>query len=213
MANKTEILGIHSAGTTVGIRPNLSYRLYRRANSYLGSFSFPRWQMMKVFSCLVPAFVIVACGQATEETVTLLPMPPQTSGEVTPPDTPATLPAASLEDIDFGSYSTELASGFGLTMGETRLDSIDKIRLYFAPEPGTNMVNMTSSTFERDDGSVMLFARNNLPDDSVFAQEIYTVFSGPGDADKFNQKLAAYGLRLKCRRGENAMEWTTELCP
>lgn len=164
-------------------------------------------------SLVFSALFVASCGPATQETVTLPPTPPQTSAEVTPPETPATLPAASLDDIDFGSYSTELAAPFGLTMGETRLDSIDKIRLYFAPEPGTNMVNMTSSTFERDDGSVMLFARNNLPDDSVFAQEIYTVFSGPGDADKFNQKLAAYGLRLRCRRGENAMEWTTKLCP
>lgn len=130
-----------------------------------------------------------------------------------PPATPSTLPAGSLEDIDFSAYSQDLAQFVGLEMGETRLDSIDKIRLYFAPEPGTNMVNMTSSTFERDDGSVMLFARNNIPDDAVFAQEVYAVFSGPGDAEKFNQKLAAYGLRLKCRRGDNAMEWTTELCP
>lgn len=170
-----------------------------------------RW--IPAFAGITGIVLLSACGQATEEAVTLPPTPPQISVEVAPPETPATLPAALLEDIDFGSYSTELASAFGLTMGETRLDSIDKIRLYFAPEPGTNMVNMTSSTFERDDGSVMLFARNNLPDDSVFAQEIYAVFSGPGDANKFNQKLAAYGLRLKCRRGENAMEWTTKLCP
>ena len=75
------------------------------------------------------------------------------------------------------------------------------------------MVNLTSSTFEMDDGSVMLFARNNLPDDSVFAEEVYAVFSGPGETNKFNQTLAAYGLRIKCRRGDNKMEWTTTRCP
>ncbi len=122
------------------------------------------------------------------------------------------LPAGKVEDIDFESYSTELASHIGLKQGEIRLDAIDKMRLYFAPEPGTNMVNLTSSTFERDDGSVMIFARNNLPDDSVFAEEVYAVFSGPGGVNKFDQTLATYGLRMKCRRGENAMEWTTELC-
>ena len=134
---------------------------------------------------------------------------PQTS---TPTALPQILPAGSLENIDFNSYSQELAGAFGLELGETRLDSIDKIRLYFSPEPGTNMVNMTSSTFERDDGSVMLFARNNIPDDAIFSEEIYAVFSG-SKADKFNQKLAAYGLRQKCRRGDKVMEWTTELCP
>ena len=129
------------------------------------------------------------------------------------PSAPPTLPAGSVDDIDFDAYSKNLANRVGLVDGETRLDSIDKIRLYFAPEPGTNMVNLTSSTFELDDGSVMLFARNNLPDDSVFAEEIYAVFSGPGEANKFNQLLAAYGLRIKCRRGDNAMQWTTKLCP
>lgn len=152
-------------------------------------------------------------GKDSQPEKIILPHTPASTETVVPPTPPQTLPAASIEDIDFSSYSQDLAAPFGLVMGETRLDSIDKIRLYFSPEPGTNMVNLTSSTFERDDGSVMLFARNNLPDDAVFAQEIYAVFSGPGDAEKFNQKLAAYGLRLKCRRGENAMEWTTELCP
>ena len=160
-------------------------------------------------------YIAVSAGddENSSETITLPPTPPETLTEVTPPEPPATLPAGSLEDIDFTAYSQELARFVGLEMGETRLDSIDKIRLYFAPEPGTNMVNMTSSTFERDDGAVMLFARNNIPDDSIFAEEVYAVFSGPGDANKFNQKLAAYGLRLKCRRGDPAMEWTTELCP
>jgi hypothetical protein len=140
------------------------------------------------------------------------PSTPAVAESVQPPETPPLLPAGSLEDVDFSSYSTELAAAFSLELGETRLDSIDKIRLYFSPETGTNMVNMTSSTFEREDGSVMIFARNNIPDDSIFSEEIYTVFSGP-KADKFNQKLAAYGLRQKCRRGDKAEEWTTELCP
>ena len=141
-----------------------------------------------------------------------VPSAPAVSETVQPPATPQILPAGRMEDIDFNAYSQDLAQGFGLELGETRLDSIDKIRLYFSPEPGTNMVSMTSSTFERDDGSVLLFARNNIPDDAIFSEEIYAVFSGP-KADKFNQKLAAYGVRQKCRRGDKAMEWTTELCP
>ena len=168
----------------------------------------------KIITPFALALMLTACGQSAEETITLPPTPPQTEAENTPPATPPkTLPAGNLEDIQFADYSIELAGVVGLQMGEVRLDSIDKIRLYFSPEPGTNMVNMTSSTFERDDGSVMLFARNNIPDDAIFAEEVYAVFAGPGEAEKFNQKLAAYGLRLKCRRGENAMEWTTEHCP
>jgi len=167
----------------------------------------------RTISIITAALFVAACGQPTEQSVAAPPAPPETASRVVLPDAPLMLPAGSLEDIDFSDYSQELARFVDLEMGESRLDSIDKIRLYFAPEPGTNMVNMTSSTFERDDGAVMLFARNNIPDDSIFAEEVYAVFSGPGDAEKFNQKLAAYGLRLKCRRGDNAMEWTTELCP
>ena len=169
--------------------------------------------VLKYLTTAISVLILTACGQSAKETVTLPPTVTEIVIEDTPPTPPQTLPAGRLEDIDFNTYSVELAEKVGLEMGELRIDSIDKIRLHFSPEPGTNMVNMTSSTFERDDGSVMLFARNNLPDDSVFAQEIYAVFSGPGDANKFNQNLAAYGLRLKCRRGENAMEWTTKLCP
>ena len=169
---------------------------------------------MRGLLLVLGSILLVGC-QAAEAPVKPTPPPfaPVVTGTVPPPSVPLPLPAARLEDIDFKAYSVELASSVDLKMGENRLDSIDKIRLYFAPEPGVNIVNMTSSSFERDDGSVLLFARNNIPDDAIFAEEVYAVFSGPGDAKKFDQKLAAYGLRLKCRRGDNAMEWTTDLCP
>lgn len=181
---------------------------------------------MRQFLIISAALVgLAACQAETPETSTPVPIenvvgkslggssvgsnPPSAP---TPPATPK-LPAGTVDDIDFTAYSKELAQSVALIDGESRLDAIDKIRLYFAPEPGTNMVNLTSSTFEMDDGSVMLFARNNLPDDSVFAEEVYAVFSGPGETKKFNQTLAAYGLRIKCRRGDNKMEWTTVRCP
>ena len=166
---------------------------------------------MRTLSILLGTAFLAGC-QAAEAPVDAITAPsvPVTSGAVA---APLTVPAARIEDIDFGAYSQDLASSVDLIMGESRLDSIDKIRLYFAPEAGTNIVNMTSSSFERDDGSVLIFARNNIPDDAIFAEEVYAVFSGPGDAQKFDQKLAAYGLRLKCRRGDTAMEWTTTLCP
>ena len=167
---------------------------------------------MRTLSLLLSASLLFGCKASEAPAAPQVPSAPAVSETTQPPTPPQTLPAGRLEDIDFNAYSQELAHAFGLELGETRLDSIDKIRLYFSPEPGTNMVNMTSSTFERDDGAVLLFARNNIPDDSIFSEEIYAVFSGP-KADKFNQKLAAYGLRQKCRRGDKAMEWTMELCP
>jgi len=143
------------------------------------------------------------------------PKTPETV-ELEPPLKPPALykPAIQgVEDIDFSAYSQDLANRTGLKLGESRLDAIDKMRLYVSPTAGATIVNSTSSTFDFDDGSVMLFAWNDMPDDSVFAEEVYVVFSGPGGTNKFNQVLAAFGLRVKCRRGDNAMEWTTELCP
>lgn len=130
-------------------------------------------------------------------------------------DMPAapTVSASKLEDIDFKAYSPALAGIVGLTEGETRLESIDKIRLFLAPGPGQRIISTASVTFERDDGAVLLFTNKDLPDDSVKAQEIYAVFSGPGGDAKFNQTLAAYGMRVKCRRGANTTEWQTDLCP
>ena len=159
---------------------------------------------MRLLPTYILAAALLSACQAAEKSAASLPDVPAA---------PQTPPAGTVDDIDLTAYSKDLANHLGLVEGETRLDSIDKIRLYFAPEPGTNMVNLTSSTFEQDDGSVMLFARNNLPDDSVFAEEVYAAFSGPGETNKFNQSLTAYGLRIKCRRGDNAMQWTTKLCP
>jgi len=168
--------------------------------------------MRRFASLLLSLGFITACQQASEK-VPEPALPAVKTESVAPIPQSQNLPTGKVEDIDFASYAEHLASPIDLELGDSRLDAIDKIRLYFAPEPGTNLVNLTSSTFELDDGSVMLFARNDLPDDSVFAEEVYAVFSGSGGVNKFNQELAAFGLRVKCRRGDNAMEWTTELCP
>ena len=97
----------------------------------------------------------------TPSTPQIAPVAPGTGGTILSV-APPSLPVGAVDDIDFNSYSQELAASFGLQLGESRLDTIDRIRLHFAPEPGTNMVNLTSSTFELDDGSVMLFARNDF---------------------------------------------------
>ncbi len=157
----------------------------------------------------IPALVMLTACQQASETV----QAPSVNVDVPTPPATRNLPAGSIEDIDFNDYSQDLARAFDLKMGESRLDSIDKIRLYFAPTKGGHIVNTTSSTFERDDGSVMIFASSGLQDDSVKAEEVYVVFSGTGGADKFNQSLAAYGMRIKCYRGENTTEWQTNLCP
>jgi hypothetical protein len=125
------------------------------------------------------------------------------------PSTPTPPPSLRLEDIDFGSYSHELARFTGLSEGQSRIEAIDNVRLYFAPEEGANIINTSQSSFDRDDGSVLIFGAAGLPDDSVKAQEIYLILTGP----RGDQKLAAYGMKIKCHRGANTTEWQSTVCP
>ena len=170
---------------------------------------------MRILPLILGSALLLGCKAAETpveaETRPIVPAQAETVQTPTPPM--PTLPETRLEDVDFSTYSTELAEVVGLKIGETRLASTDKIRLYFSPEPGTRFITSSSNTFERDDGAVFLFARTGIPDDSVKAQEVYAIFSGSGGADKFKQTLAAYGMRIKCHRGENTTEWQTELCP
>ena len=154
---------------------------------------------------------LVACsGEKPNLNIT-----PTVQVPVTDPITPPTPPKPlTLEDIDFNSYSKELAKFTGLKEGQSRGEAVDNVRLYFAPEQGSQIISTSQSTFEREDGAVLLFSASGLPDDAVKAEEIYLIVSG----EKGAQTLAAFGSRIKCHRnpnggGENTTEWQTALCP
>ena len=118
-------------------------------------------------------------------------------------------PSRTLEDIDFNGYSKELAKFTGLAVGQSRGEAVDNIRLYFAPEQGSTIINTTQSKFEREDGAVLLFGASGFPDDAVKAEEIYIIVQGP----KGSQTLAAFGARIQCHRGNNTTEWQATPCP
>jgi hypothetical protein len=159
---------------------------------------------------LAVGFYLTYSGGKNDKASEMPNEPPQTSQPVaSTPDVPAPPKSLRLEDIDFSTYSQELARFTGLTEGQSRIEAIDNVRLYFAPEEGANIINTSQSSFDRDDGSVLIFGAAGLPDDSVKAQEIYLILTGP----KPDQKLAAYGMRVKCHRGENSTNWQNTLCP
>ena len=166
---------------------------------------------MKAVFTFSAALLLAACGAQTTDS-------PITSGvgpegpvitDFIPPDIPPAPKSLTLEDIDFNDYSKDLAKFTGLKEGQSRGEAVDNIRLYFAPEQGSQIISTSQSTFERDDGAVLLFSASGLPDDSVKAEEIYLILSG----EKGAQTLAAFGSRIKCHRGENTAEWRKELCP
>ena len=151
---------------------------------------------MKKLALICTALCVSSCGQQAAETTA-------------PSAPPAPVKSLTLEDIDFASYSEDLAKFVGLENGEDRWAAIDKMRLYFAPEDGQTILNTKTSSFDRPDGSVMIFSASGFKDDSIKAQELFMIFAGDKDA----QILAAYGLKQKCHRGDNTTEWQTNLCP
>ena len=156
------------------------------------------------------AMTLSACGVKNADAPSILEGP-NVMSETMPATTPIPTPPKSLtlEDIDFNSYSKDLAKFTSLKEGQSRGEAVDNVRLYFAPENGNTIISTSQSSFEREDGAVLLFSAKGLPDDSVKAEEIYLILSG----EKGAETLAAFGSRIKCYRGENTTEWTTELCP
>jgi len=134
-------------------------------------------------------------------------VPSQSS--LTTPKIPMPPKSLRLEDIDFTSYSESMAQFTGLKVGQSRIEAIDNIRLYFAPAEGDNIIQTSQSTFDREDGSVMIFGASGLADDSVKAEEIFLILTGPEGA----QTLQAFGSKIKCHRGDNTSEWQITNCP
>ena len=106
-------------------------------------------------------------------------------------------------------YSAELASFTDLKIGQSRIAAIDVVRLLHAPEQGAKIIKTSSTEFKVHGGVVMLLSASGLADDSVHAEEFFLIFEGEGTA----QKLAAFGLRVKCARGENTAQWQKTPCP
>ncbi len=161
----------------------------------------PRSIWVPAFAGMMGVFLLSACDSKSMEKasdIALIKSP-------TPPTPPKT---RTVDDIDFAAFSKDLAKFTGLKEGQERWKAVDAVRLYFVPEDGS-IIQTAQSSFDLPDGSVRLFSAEGLADDSVKAEEIYLIFSGPKD----DQKLAAYGSRIKCHRGENTTNWQKTLCP
>lgn len=160
---------------------------------------------------LAPLMLLACSAEAPDEPVNMRASVPDLQASPALPQIPKPPMSKSLtlEDIDFNSFSKDLAKLTGLKEGQSRGEAVDNVRLYFAPEAGSQIISTSQSTFERDDGAVLIFGASGLPDDAVKAEEIYLIVSGA----KGDQTLGAFGSRIKCHRGENTTEWQTNLCP
>jgi len=185
----------------MSLRNNILSSPRRRGPSYRALL---KW--VPACAGMTGVFLVACQPQATDASA--IPKAPNVTESITSPAVPTPPKPMTLEDIDFNAYSKGLAKFTGLKEGQSRGEAVDNVRLYFAPESG-KIISTSQSTFEREDGAVLLFSASGLPDDSVKAEEIYLIVSG----EKGAQTLAAFGSRIKCHRGENTTEWQTALCP
>lgn len=166
---------------------------------------------MRAIVVSLAGLALVACGDIASNDNSDVPKIQETSSqetELSVPLPPAPPKSLRLEDIDFTTYSEELARFTGLEIGQSRVEAIDNIRLYFAPEDGSTIMQTRQSSFERDDGAVLIFGASGIADDSVKAEEIFLILTGPEN----NQILQAFGSKIQCYRGENTTEWQNTVC-
>lgn len=115
-------------------------------------------------------------------------------------------------DIDFGSYSRDLAKFVKLEIGEPMASAESKTLAYFTPKAsGEGNVQFEMDKLQGYIGGQAFIATiDGLVDDSVKAEQLYAI--GKKQVDE-NYTLVDYGMRVKCWRGENPNEWGTDLCP
>ncbi|MEE9348365.1 MAG: hypothetical protein V3U82_09220 [Robiginitomaculum sp.] len=164
--------------------------------------------MMKLFTIISAALVLTACGNGAPVSDAIVPdvphgtaLPDRTSDGSNPP-----------ADIDYDSYSMDMAKFVGLEIGESHTSAVAKISTYFTPEAlGEGKQQESSvSIYDRDGGSILLAISDGLMDDSVKGESLYAIFSKDEDGA---QTLVTYGLKAKCWRGENKDNWQIDLCP
>jgi len=166
---------------------------------------------------VITALLFAACSQQAETPA--VPEVPLPTGDVSVPAAPDSASnIMRISDIDFASYSRGLAKRVELELGESMSTATPKIESFFSPQGGSvadagdssrKKTETEFSTFGAEGGKVTLVERVNIKDDSVKAEQFYAIFKAKGE----DYKLADYGLKIKCYRGENTEHWQTSLCP
>ena len=169
---------------------------------------------------------LLACGAVWFTWSTLRGEAPNVATEPTvPPQAEMSVPPNQgedimrISDIDFLSYSKDLARWIELETMEPLESAVAKIESYFSPQGGDfnsydigktgTQTESIFSSFDAEGGKVIVVERINMRDDSVKAQQFYAVFKKTDTAEL----LIDYGMKIKCARGDNTTEWQTDNCP
>lgn len=140
---------------------------------------------------------IVAAPEASVKPRPDVPTPPAPNGDG----------ILTISDVDFTTYSLELASHLNLEVGEAKGSVEDKIHAAFRPNKmseGEGHIEYALTELKAEGGSVLLATAEGLADDSVKAKQLYVIFQ--------DDMLVTYGMKVKCRRGPSPNIWQNSLC-
>lgn len=168
--------------------------------------------------------ILTACSSGEDANSPQTPEPPEVpASDSLVPAPPETPDIRRISDIDFASYSRDLAKFVDIEIGQTMSEAVPIIEKHFVPKGGTAkefkeysvknspaQTETSYSTFEAEGAKVILVERINMRDDSVAAQQFYAI--GKKNTDG-TETIIDYGMKIKCARGANQGEWGTKLCP
>lgn len=159
---------------------------------------------------------IVACGdsaptQPNAETLPASAEMPQTPNVTSETPVTDTSLLGSNTGLELEDFSPSLAGRIGLENGQSLEDAKAKVLDYFGEEPSEGRYSRDEDTVYLGNGMThIVMSHDGLLDDSVQAEQVMLVIT-PVSPER--GEVTDFGMRIKCRRGENTGAWTTELCP
>ena len=123
-------------------------------------------------------------------------------------------PRPSLDEdtgYDIADFSERLGDFVGVEIGQDGAQAQHKIVTYFGVNKDEESPDLkVEQKFLTSGLTQVIVTKTALKDDSVKAEQFLAVFT-PKTREK--SELTAYGMRIKCYRGDNTDQWQTQLCP
>ena len=165
---------------------------------------------MKTILLGAACLALAACGSKDPA----VPETPAVAANIEAPAAPAAPDTSTPIESDFSrdDFSPKLATWVGLKLGmdSNEVETIARERFGETIEGEGGMSVSYDRIYQTRGRTIFIVTQEGALDDSIKAQQLYAEFIP--DSPMTN-KLEYFGLRQKCQRGENKVEWTTELCP
>lgn len=157
-----------------------------------------------------PGYIIEA--PSTDETVTAPAdiLPTDNIPGVMPPKPPRPT-LGNDTGYDITDFNQNLARFVGVEIGQDGAEVQAKIAKHFGTAQAGDSRDLKVEQIFLASGLTQVIVTNTaMKDDSVKAEQLLAIFT---PRTRETSELTAYGMRIKCYRGDNTDQWQTELCP